>query len=50
MYKLLKQFEENRTQQAANRVIKHARKHPMSICLLTAAELQVYAAAAYMAN
>lgn len=48
MYKLLEAFKQTHTQQAADRVVKHANKHPMSLCLLNPADILTYQAALYM--
>jgi hypothetical protein len=42
MSKLLLNFINNPTHENALKVVKHANKHPMSICLLTEQENRLY--------
>jgi len=42
MLKLLAKYRVSRTQADAVRLINHAYKHPMSLCLLSFDELAVY--------
>lgn len=50
MEKLIAKFKETRTEQAAKRVVNHAGKHPMSVCVLAGEELELFNAAKYMAG